>query len=629
MASDTDLWKAAQKSLDEFGKVYGSSNPAATLQAYNLYKSSSLEDITRKSPSGSGGSESKSWNPLKNFTAKVGNVITSAAATQEQTGSMPQLSDEMISASEATKGMFDMITSITDPLSLVEKALSVIGSQAELYLKQQTELLGVVNKEAGLTGQFSADVRDELTKANAPLARLGIGFKDLADGAKNLITDSGRFLTLNRESWTDAGMAATAYVGTLGDLVQMFPSFEKIGIGAGDVAKNIELVGSRSLSLGLQSQKTTKELATNLSKLNEYGFKGGIQGMAEMVRKSTEFRINMQSVYDIADKVFDPEGAIDMAANLQAIGGAIGDFNDPLKLMYMATNDAEGLQDALIGAAGGLATYNEEQGRFEITGVNLRKAKAMAKELGISYSELANGAIAAAERSSAASALMGKGLKMDEDTQRFITNISSMKDGQMTIALNSDKLREVFKSNEISLDNLSQSQVDLLKKYQDEFKEMSPEDIVRQQATSIENIMRDVNFIAATARVAAADKGGKYLKDIQKLVGYEPGDMERKSKQAADAVASYLKPGTKIEPTTNVNVEPSKPQSVPVDNSKPAQTNSPTAANTETQSTKTELTLNVKSDPIMDEFSRYIVRRPETIDAFLNSSSPRDYTSQA
>jgi hypothetical protein len=140
--------------------------------------------------------------------------------------------------------------------------------------------------------------------------------------------------------------------------------------------------------------------------------------------------------------------------------------------------------------------------------------------------------------------------------------------------------------------------------------------------------MRDVNFIAATARVAAADKGGKYLKDIQNLVGYEPGDMERKSKKAADAVASYLKPGTKIEPTKNVTIEPSKPQSVPVDNSKQQPTNTPTTT-TETQSNKTEVTLNVKSDPIMDEFSRYIVRRPETIDAFLNGTSSRDYTSQA
>jgi hypothetical protein len=584
-----------------------------------------------KQSNGIGGGSSSgggsSWNPIK----RAENLVVGGLETQEQTGQMPQIGEEMIKASTSAKELFNFINNLTSPMKILEGAVGVIGDQAALYLRQQTELIGVVNKSAGLTGNFAEDVKDELTQANIPLTRLGIGFADLAKGAESLVSSSGRFITLNRDSWYEAGRAATAYVGTLGELVEMYPAFEKIGIGASDVAAQIELTGQRSLNLGLQSSKTTKELSTNLSKLNEYGFKGGVQGMAEMVRKSTEFRINMQSVYDIADKVFDPEGAIDMAANLQAIGGAIGDFNDPMKLMYMATNDAEGLQDALIGAAGGLATYNQEQGRFEITGVNLRKAKAMAKELGISYSELANGAIAAAERSSAASALMGKGLKLDDEQQRFLTNISQMKGGQMSIELNSDRLKEALgvdsKTKEIALEKLTQKQVDTILQYQDEFKELSPEEIIQKQATTVENIARDVNFMAASARVSAAKAGGDFTKKIAEMMGVDSKSILEKSNKLANEVGSKL--GQEPIKPTNVNPKTTPQQSVPVDNSKQQPTNTPPTANTETQSNKTELTLNVKSDPIMDEFSRYIVRRPETIDAFLNSSSPRDYTSQA
>jgi hypothetical protein len=581
-----------------------------------------------KQSNGIGGGSSSGGNST-NLARSAGNFIVRGLATQEQTGQMPQVGEEMIKASTSAEKLFSFISGLKSPLDILTGGVELLGNQAELYLTQQTELLGVINKGAGLTGQFSADVRDELTQANVPLTRLGIGFADLAKAAESLVSNSGRFITLNRDSWYEAGRAATAYVGTLGELVEMYPAFEKIGIGASDVAAQIELTGQRSLNLGLQSSKTTKELSTNLSKLNEYGFKGGVQGMAEMVRKSTEFRINMQSVYDIADKVFDPEGAIDMAANLQAIGGAIGDFNDPMKLMYMATNDAEGLQDALIGAAGGLATYNQEQGRFEITGVNLRKAKAMAKELGISYSELANGAIAAAERSSAASALMGKGLKLDDEQQRFLTNISQMKGGQMSIELNSDRLKEALgvdsKTKEIALEKLTQKQVDTILQYQDEFKELSPEEIIQKQATTVENIARDVNFMAASARVAAANKGGSFLDDVRKAAGLDSETILTKSRQMANEVGSKL--GQEPIKPTSVNPKTTPQQSVPVDNSKQQPTNTP-ATNTETQSNKTEVTLNVKSDPIMDEFSRYIVRRPETIDAFLNSSSPRDYTSQ-
>jgi hypothetical protein len=121
----------------------------------------------------------------------------------------------------------------------------------------------------------------------------------------------------------------------------------------------------------------------------------------------------------------------------------------------MATNNVEGLQDALIGATGGLALYNEEQGRFEITGINLRKAKAMADALGVSYQEFSKVAIAAAERSKAASDLAARGLTLTDSQREFITNISQMKGGKMTIELNSEQLQKEFGAKEVALEDLT------------------------------------------------------------------------------------------------------------------------------------------------------------------------------
>jgi hypothetical protein len=225
--------------------------------------------------------------------------------------------------------------------------------------------------------------------------------------------------------------------------------------------------------------------------------------------------MSMQEVFNIADKVMNPEGALEMAANLQVLGGAIGDFNDPLKLMYMSTNNVEGLQDALIGAAGSLATYNTEQGRFEITGVNLRRAQAMAKEMGISYQQLAQGAVAAAEKSSAASDLIARGLTLEPEQTEFLTNIARMKDGKMTIDLGqSTKLQEIFGKQEVALDELTDQQAKELLKYQDELKEKTSEDIARGQATSIQNIKRDVNYIALLARNQAGKMGTKLADEM-------------------------------------------------------------------------------------------------------------------
>jgi hypothetical protein len=401
------------------------------------------------------------------------------------------------------------------------------------------------------------------------------------------------------------------------------PAFEKIGIGAGNVAENIDAVGKRSLTLGLQSKKTIADLNTNLSKLNEYGFKSGVAGLAEMARKATEFRLTMESTFTIAEKVMNPEGAIDMAANLQAIGGAIGDFNDPMKLMYMATNNVEGLQDALIGVTGSLATYNKEQGRFEITGINLRKARALASELGIGYGELANGAIAAAERSSTATALMARGLDMDEDTKRFITNIATMKDGKMSIALNSDKLKEAFGTNQIDLENLSQANVEKLKQYQDDFKKLTSDEIIQKQATSVENIMRDVNFLAATARLKVAKAGGGALDEVKKFMGYSEGDLEKLSKNVANKVANVDSEKSKTPRETKTPEQKAYLENMKTggaDNSKKEVKKEETGGNTGSNSVMT-VRHEMKDSSVVFDYSRRWFEESMT-------KNPKEYTTQ-
>lgn len=467
-------------------------------------------------------------------------VIIRGIQTQEQTGIMPSISSEMVKTSELAEGVLSTIRNINDASKLTEFLFGKVGNQIELYLTQQTELRGIINKDAGLTGKFSEDLREELTEANIPLLRLGIGFSDLVAAQKSLISDTGRFLGLNRETWAEAGEAAKAYVGELSSLVSMYPSFERVGIGASNVAKEILIAGNRTISLGLQSQKIITELNTNLGKINEYGFKSGVQGLTEMVRKSTEFRMNMSETFRIAEQVFDPDKAINLSANLQAIGGAIGDFNDPLRLMYMATNDVEGLQDALIGVAGSLATYNEEQGRFEITGINLRRARALANELGVEYNELAKGAIAAAERSSAATAMMASGLDLDDDTKRFLTNISTMKDGQMTIQLQGDEMRRIFGTNEIALEKLTENQLNQLKVYQKELEGLTAEQIISEQLTVTQNIDRNLSFLTAVARVNVMKQGQNTLNEVIKILGYNPDDLRKDIINISNKVASGL-----------------------------------------------------------------------------------------
>jgi hypothetical protein len=474
--------------------------------------SSSINPTGTDYSKGSGGTGKSMASGFIGFTQEMFNAAINK--------NMPSINEEGFSIPDFQKIAFDSEGKLRKLSEIGENIINSIidtaGDQILLYIKEQSALIEKINTQAGMTGEYAARFREELTNANPRLLQLGIGFDDLARSANIQISQSGKFATINQQTWERAGEVAKAYVGELEDLVGMYPEFEKVGLGAADAQERIAKAGRDAISLGLQAQKVTKELSGSLSKINEYGFKNGIEGLSQMVRKATEFRMSMNEVFKIADKVMNPEGAVELAANLQVLGGAIGAFNDPMQMMYMATNNVEGLQDALIGAASSLSTYNSEQGRFEITGVNLRRAKEMAVQLGISYDELSKGAIAAAERSKASTDLMARGLELSNDQKEFLTNISQMKGGRMVIELNTQQLKEQFGANEVALDTLTQDQANNLIRMQNEFKKMSENDIVRQQATDIGNIKRDMDFMVAMLRKTGGRTAENIYKDVFK-----------------------------------------------------------------------------------------------------------------
>lgn len=558
--------------------------------------------------------------PTTEAKQSIGSVFLGGAAnlakTQEQKGFM---ADEYIKVDNVLGIVLDKQGQLNDLTTIGRNIMEMGGDQLLQYYQQQTELLGVVNKGMGMTGQLSKDYRETLTTANQELLKYGITFGDLTQAAQGLVDATGKFRTLNSETWREAGMVASAFVGTLGQMAAMYPEFEKVGLGAADTNEAITRAGQSAIKVGLQAKNTTKEISANIGKLNEYGFKNGVEGLAQMVRKATEFRMSMNEVFKIADKVMDPASAIDLTANLQALGGAIGDFNDPLKLMYMATNNVEGLQDALIGAAKNLATYNSEQGKFEITGVNLRRAKEMASQLGVEYSELAKGAIAASERTSAAADLMARGLTLDNDQKEFITNMAQMKGGRMSIDLNTEKLKGVFQADTIYLDQMTDEQAKLFKQYQKDFKEATPEQMVRDQATNIENMTRSINFMAAVMREQAGKTGqiiadqlgidfSKYSEKMRSFAEKESPELKKMSGTFQQTVIDFGKKGEssegKVGPPLNKNTE-----QIIKKEKEEEQKGKPYASNTPPQILKTVLQISYTGigEPTADVKGSYLI----------------------
>lgn len=404
---------------------------------------------------------------------------------------------------------------ITDALELMQKeglsfkllmgSIQVLAKQVTEQFYMESELRRKINEETGLTGELSEHVRDEIWDAYPGVLNLGYGIEQLSNYYSELIENTGKFTMLNSEALQRSAEISRAFVGDLDQMGEVIAEFERVGIGATTALEAIEDAGVQTLALGLRSKKVIEEVGDNIERLNQYGFEDGIQGLADMSRKATEFRMNLEDTFTIAEKVINPDSAVELSANLQVIGGAIGEFADPLKLMYMATNNVEGLQDALIGAADGLATYNSEQGKFEVSGANLRRARDMAEALGISLGDLTRTAVAAQERARAASDLLSTGLQMSDEDREFLTNLGTMKDGKMTIQIPESIADKINSPTEIALSEMTMGLKEELIKNRKDFEDMDSRDIAEEQVTLLTRIERNIGSMAAMARIEAAN----------------------------------------------------------------------------------------------------------------------------
>jgi hypothetical protein len=507
----------------------------------------------------------------------------------------------------AIDGLVNFLQTTGTTKEKISKGFGSLATAAEeaavQHLKDEVILRNDINSQIGISGQLSQDFREEIIESLPVIESMGYSFDDLSKTVIKTMEQTGRFSLVNRETMEKMAITSRAFIGDMESSAKLVRDFELLGIGNEEAFDNINKIGQSSLNIGLQARKVVSETQTNLSKINEYGFRNGVEGLSRMVQKSIEFRMGMAETFKIADKVFSPEGAIELSANLQAIGGAIGDLNDPLKLMYMATNNVEGLQDALIGVAGSLATYNTEQGRFEITGINLRRAKGLADELGISYNELANGAIAAAERSSAAIDLLSSGLKLEDKEKEFLTNISRMEGGKMVIDIPESLAQKLgIKETRVALENLDQNTAAALLENQKYFETLSPEEIAREQYSATQLIKLSVNEIATMLKVRFASVGrvplqnvDEYLRELNNWMN-KPDDKStaNSSKSFTDPLVSGLKDLFNIQSLSST------------------QNRQPYSGDNK------NLNLTIKSDVRTDRMAEHIMSEPFTIQNITN-----------
>jgi hypothetical protein len=349
-----------------------------------------LQTSNEKSDTGAGDVESK---------VATGKVGESFSALYES------IFDKTTTFSDALQKQFEAMFS---PKSLYERSAFLDQEQADL------------RASLGLGSQKADEFRKLVADGAANFAAIGLSVDKVGSTYEELVSVFQTNLAVSNEDLTE--IAATAKV-TGQSAKELSENFRGVGISIQEMGERMVEVAQIAREAGVSVAAVSAGVIKNLDKMNIYNFENGTKGLAKMAAQASRLGIDMDKIFAVVDKAFNPESAIEMAAAMQRLGVSTGALLDPLRLMDLSQNDPTELQNQIVNMTKDFVRFNEELGQFEIMPGEKRRLQEIGKELGMSNGELQKMAINAA------------GLEMKMKQIRFPSSLASKEDRELIATL--------------------------------------------------------------------------------------------------------------------------------------------------------------------------------------------------
>ena len=293
-----------------------------------------------------------------------------------------ELADPLKEATDSAKAYF---TTAFDPAEILKSFQSI--------LSQLEGIATAFNKAMGGGEVYSQQIKQNLVGGKMAAEEYGFTLKDVATLQQDISQKERTNFTLQSEQYEKflvqadltKGISETAVVAAS----RNYETFKNLGLTVQGSLKGAEEIIQTSMKYGVSAGAVFKEIGANIKTLNLYNFENGVQGMAKMATEAILVKANMSTTLGIAEKLFDPQQAVDMAAGLQRMGVQITGLLDPISLMNMAENDPEALQKNIVELSKQFMEFDEKQQRFVVMPGAQRQIREVAKTLGMPAEELA------------------------------------------------------------------------------------------------------------------------------------------------------------------------------------------------------------------------------------------------
>ncbi len=340
----------------------------------------------------------------------------------------PPILTEFQTTGEDFGAIFDNLKKAVESTTIEIKTTyaTITGMDNEAKKLARTIGSGVV----GSAGLF----REKLFNIQVGVADIGGTFQDTIDVVTDLNAETGK-LTLPSEQATiqtiELAKATNQTSKEAGKMVGTFMSFTK---GQKTAVNEMAKIAKIARQSGVEAKTLLTSISADLAKLDKYNFKSGSDGLTKMSAEAQRLGTTLSEigVFDIADKLVDPESAVETAANLSMLGGSVQGLTNPFQLMGDAANNVENLQSKLIDLAKSAFKVDETTGAIETNFVAQQRLKSQVEALGGNYDNFLKLGRAAAKEQLVLNKLISSGVdtsKISEDQMNLVKSLTEVGEG--------------------------------------------------------------------------------------------------------------------------------------------------------------------------------------------------------
>jgi hypothetical protein len=381
------------------------------------------------------------------------------------------------------------------------------------FLKIEDSAKKLNNSIANGMQSTSKAIETTLFKVYENTQLYGIEFADSSTFLTQVGNSMGRLIPIQEKLITDSLIFGKAIGMSADEVGKTIGSMTKIGLSQESAYKVMENTYKTARKFGVDAKTLIGTVTGNLQKAQIYGFKGGVDGLTKMAVQAQKIGISIELAQKTAEKILEggPEAAIEMAAEMQMLGGSVGALADPFQLLNMAQNDIGGIQDALVNASAKAVDFNEKTGDFKIPAAEAQRMRLQAKALGLTYQELADASIKQRREQEIMSRIPLSAGYSDEQ-KALISSMAELKDGKVMVQLPGME-------GMVEASKLTDKQLGELKKVQ-EVDKLSMEDVAKQQLSTQSNMALSLSNIEKVGVFGMGIEKGRKIPEIGKELTY-------------------------------------------------------------------------------------------------------------